>query len=455
MNYFGYDIGTVADFYIAPICFFLIIYISRHTVKINDPWEQKVFNNALILKLLSGLLICAIYIFYYKGGDTIIYMHDALILENVFWKLPSDYFDFLFNGMYDTEKGRINLWKHFFHLRDYNLEYFSYRHDERAFFVARLASICAIITGGSFYSTSMLFGTFAAIGVWKLYKIFAEYYPVFKRQLIYTVIFIPSVMFWGAGVLKDPITFGALCFLMHNFHNILKRRNIASSVIGCLIYGFILLAIKPYILNAFIVGIGSWVLSNYLVKIKSVVFQVLLLPLLLGFSIGIVMFFLDVLGSDTGKYSLEKVLDEAALVQNDLKQDYYGGHRFDIGTFEPTIGGVLSKAPIAIFTTLYRPFIWEAKNIFVFISALEATVILIFTFIAIFRIKIYNLQGILLINPILFFSFIFSLFFSFFLGLTTANFGALVRYKIPLMPFYVSMVYILSNYAKVPKKQKD
>ncbi|MFZ9955762.1 MAG: hypothetical protein ACO3E1_06520, partial [Flavobacteriales bacterium] len=171
-------------------------------------------------------------------------------------------------------------------------------------------------------------------------------------------------------------------------------------------------------------------------------------------SIGAVFGLLSAFSGETGKYSFENALNEAALVQSDLKQDYYGGHRFDIGPFEPTLSGVLGKAPIAIATTLYRPFVWESHNVFVMLSALESTIIIIFTFLAIFRIKLFNLQGVLLANPLLFFSFVFSLFFAFFIGLTSANFGALVRYKIPLMPFYMSMVFILSNYKKLPKKQQ-
>jgi hypothetical protein len=43
---------------------------------------------------------------------------------------------------------------------------------------------------------------------------------------------------------------------------------------------------------------------------------------------------------------------------------------------------------------------------------------------------------------------VFSIFFAFALGITTANFGALVRYKIPSVPFFLSMLFILENQAK-------
>jgi hypothetical protein len=42
---------------------------------------------------------------------------------------------------------------------------------------------------------------------------------------------------------------------------------------------------------------------------------------------------------------------------------------------------------------------------------------------------------------------VFAISFSFGVGVNSYNFGTLVRYKIPMMPFYVSGLYILRYYA--------
>jgi len=46
-------------------------------------------------------------------------------------------------------------------------------------------------------------------------------------------------------------------------------------------------------------------------------------------------------------------------------------------------------------------------------------------------------------NSLVVFSLVFSIMFAFMVGLTTANFGALVRYKIPLIPFFLSALFII------------
>jgi len=47
-------------------------------------------------------------------------------------------------------------------------------------------------------------------------------------------------------------------------------------------------------------------------------------------------------------------------------------------------------------------------------------------------------------DPYLIFCLLFTLILGFGVGLSTSNFGALVRYKIPYMPFFVSLIFILN-----------
>lgn len=49
-------------------------------------------------------------------------------------------------------------------------------------------------------------------------------------------------------------------------------------------------------------------------------------------------------------------------------------------------------------------------------------------------------------NHLLSFSLIFSLFFAFSVGISTSNFGSLVRYRIPVLPFFVACLFIMDYY---------
>ena len=54
-------------------------------------------------------------------------------------------------------------------------------------------------------------------------------------------------------------------------------------------------------------------------------------------------------------------------------------------------------------------------------------------------------------DPMLIFAFSFIIIFGFGVGLASANFGALVRYKIPLLPLFVAGLIVLFEKHKTTK----
>jgi hypothetical protein len=105
--------------------------------------------------------------------------------------------------------------------------------------------------------------------------------------------------------------------------------------------------------------------------------------------------------------------------------------------------GLLKKSPVAIIAGLYRPFLWESGNAVMLVSGIENTLILILTITSIFRTNIIYFFKKMLREPILFFSLSFSIFFAFSVGISTPNFGALVRFKIAYLPFFLCSLFIL------------
>ena len=68
-------------------------------------------------------------------------------------------------------------------------------------------------------------------------------------------------------------------------------------------------------------------------------------------------------------------------------------------------------------------------------SGIENLILLSMTIYILLLLRVYNLFRLMFRHRILFFTIFFSLFFSFAVGLTTSNFGSLVRYKIPAILF--------------------
>ena len=166
---------------------------------------------------------------------------------------------------------------------------------------------------------------------------------------------------------------------------------------------------------------------------------------------------LTLLKGQLGEYgSMETAVKKAQTVQQDLlREEQYGSNSYNIGKIDGTFGGMLKVAPMAIIAGMYRPFIWEARNPVMLISGLENFILLLLTIFLLFKLKFVRFFQFIFSDPILIFSLLFTVFFMFAVGMASANFGALVRYKIPAMPFFVASMFIILHKYNVYKKERD
>jgi hypothetical protein len=165
----------------------------------------------------------------------------------------------------------------------------------------------------------------------------------------------------------------------------------------------------------------------------------------------------DIITKDNEKYKLSNLTSTAKRTSEWLHYVSVneGGSVYSLGdSFDDSFTGMLGKFPLAVNVTLFRPYIWESKNIVMFISSLESSYFMLFTLSIIFRLGVYETYKIIKANNVLIFSFVFSLVFAYAVGISTNNFGTLVRYKIPLIPFYLSSLYILESFITHFKKIK-
>ncbi|MCI5056469.1 MAG: hypothetical protein MRY83_10200, partial [Flavobacteriales bacterium] len=145
--------------------------------------------------------------------------------------------------------------------------------------------------------------------------------------------------------------------------------------------------------------------------------------------------------SDLGSYgSLDEIAKKAHISAEDLKRSAYQGNSFDIGSFDPTIQGMLSKFPQATIAGLFRPFIWEVNNVAMLISGVENTVLLFALIFAIIKARM-RLIRIIMTDYFMLFCVVFSVLFAFSIGISTSNFGSLVRFKIPFLPFFTFFLF--------------
>jgi hypothetical protein len=121
------------------------------------------------------------------------------------------------------------------------------------------------------------------------------------------------------------------------------------------------------------------------------------------------------------------------------------GSFFRVGNVENSMMGLVLLFPAGIGTSLFRPFIWEVNNPLMLLNALESLGFLILTIMILRHIGFFKTIKLIFSDRILVFCFAFVMLFAGFVGITTFNFGSLSRYKIPCLPFYLMLLFIIMH----------
>ncbi|OFX56526.1 MAG: hypothetical protein A2046_14285 [Bacteroidetes bacterium GWA2_30_7] len=441
-----YQSITFWDFIFIPFYFIIVIFIAHKIKQSISPSlpEKKYFLNGLIYKIIGGIGICLVYVYYYKdGGDTIWYFISSNTLQSMLMKSPSTYFSILLGNL-DLD----NLLKY-----EADMRSVYYYNDFNSFSVVRFTSLISPFGLFLYIPITIILASISYIGIWKLFRLFCQEFPAIHKNMAFAILFIPSVAFWGSGILKDTYTLSATCWMVYSFYKVfIYKKKIVANIIAIIVMSYILISIRPFMLYISLISLILMLTHYYLTTIKSAFIRFISLILILIVFWGGGIFTLVTLGEKAGGSfsTIDGMLEKASVTQQDLSKSYYGENSFNIGTFEPTIKGILGKAPLAINAGLYFPYLWKANNPVMFIAGLENLMLLLLTLyvllliiVAIFKIGPRYMLKTLFDHPLVIFSLSYAIPFAFMVGLTTANYGALVRYKIPLIPFYLTSLFII------------
>jgi hypothetical protein len=422
----------------AAFIFITFCVIIANTIRSNksEP-HYRFLTKALLAKLLSGTAFCILYLTYY-AGDTLDYMHSINALNNVAFHNFGNYIDILFDGNKpeyysyfnsETMYPATHMWK-----------------DPKTYIVVRLMSPFGFLAFGSFLMTTLYVSLISFICTWKLYLAFVKLYPEIDTKIAIATLFIPSSLFWGSGIMKDTIIFSALAIFASTYIRFVQNLKLNPKIIlSVIISAWLMILVKPYVIVALIPGATLWFSHKRVLSIKSAFLRYLFYPFFIVFSIFIGAFIISKIGGELGEYGdIDSMIAKAQITQEDLKREnQYGENYYDIGEIENTPASLLKLAPVSIIAGLYRPFIWEARNPFILLSGLENLFTLILTLVILFKTKFIGTPRRIVEDPLVLFSIIFTIMFAFGIGMASANFGALVRYRIPLMPFFITALFIM------------
>lgn len=430
------------DFLVTPIVL-LLIYIVAYVVRpyVTDGLTRKYFIPALTVRLAGALLLGIIYQFYYSGGDTFNYhTHGSRIIWEAFLNNPSDGFALLFSSVGDQN-----------HIAYRYSSQILFWGDPSSYFIVRLAAIFDLITFSTYSATASLFAVISFIGMWLFFNVFVRNFPHLQRWIAFAILFIPSVIFWGSGILKDSIVLAFIGILTYAVKKLFIDRQVRIvNVMLLLVSVIVIFEVKIYVLLCFLPAMLLWIYASAFYKIRSVVLKGLLIPFVFALIVVSGYFAVLKIGEDDKRYSIENLSKTARITAYDI--GFYTGKNagsgYSLGELDDSFTGMAALAPAAINVSLFRPYLWEVRNPLMLMSALESFVLLVLTVYILFkkRMLFFRAFG----DPNILFCMVLSITFAFAVGISTFNFGTLARYKIPLLPFY-SLALILIYFYQRPE----
>jgi len=427
----------LSDYLLTPI-YLGLIYALAFAIRptVTNKYTKPYFIPALSLKLLGAIALGILYHTIY-AGDTNNYFHHASIIYKAFGDSFSAGLHLL------TTDGTVTP-----DIARYTSQMTWFGPDSKEYFVIRVAAVGALLGFDTYSVTALFFAVLSFSGMWAMYMTFAKIRPQVYKELAVAVFFLPSVFFWGSGLLKDSLCLGGLGWLFYAFYRgAIEKKNILRCILIGLIAIRVIASMKVYILLAFVPPAALWVFNENTARIRSAAVRWMARPfLLLGGSL-VAIYAMGQIAATDARFNIDKIGAQSKLtatyLQGVSKQE--NGSGYNIGEQDGTIAGMAKLAPQAVVVALFRPFLWESRNPTMALSALEASYFIFLTLRIFYRVGFFKALLTIVGSPVLTLCFVFSLVFAISVGISSGNFGTLVRYKIPLMPFYLGGLYILQS----------
>ncbi len=329
-----------------------------------------------------------------------------------------------------------------------------YLKGENNYMIVRITAILSFFSFQKYLILNLFFSMLSFSGVWRLYRFFYEQYPHLHKQLAIAILYLPTFVFWSSGILKDPICTGALGWVTYAMYEAFyKKKDLLKNMVILFCAGYLLYVIKVYILISYVPFFLLFLVLKNVNLIKSRFLRVTFVLGLIFLAMTMFTTVMQQLAGTLGAYGGNDVTKNISIYQKAYAEQEDVGSAFSLGVeYDGSVSSLIKIAPAAIIATLYRPFLWESKKISTLLSSIESMVIMFFTLSVFYKAGPKKFIRPILKDPTVMYCLLFALLFALFVGATTANFGTLVRYKIPCMPFYIIAIFLIQDWANRNKK---
>jgi hypothetical protein len=370
---------------------------------------------------VGAFAIVAVYLFYYAGGDLIVYHRvGGLLSRYVEYDVPRNFPKIVLLLLQQPHEIPVQI----------------FGSGSSTGSMVAVAALTGLLTQ-SLWAASIVVGTLSAAGQACLWAGLGRLVPVHRRAIaLRCTMLVPSVIFWTSSFMKEAFALIGIGVIVLGAGRLKLHRTFSGLLLIVLGAG-ILGLFKAYILFPLSVAAGTYFYWSRAatrggVRIRPMAF-------LMGAAaiVGLTV----LLGGLFPRYAVE-TLSESIEQQQLASLSTAGGSDFrsEEGGERGTTG-LLLDAPFTVMTALLRPFVFESRSAMMLVNSVETTAVLYFMVMAFVRTGRVELARWVWRSPDIMASVVFVLLFSLAVGLATTNLGTLSRYRLPMMPFYFYVVF--------------
>jgi len=402
----------------------IAIWVKKRIVSQED---TLLFWLGLGLKILSGWALAWMYMYYYHQptADTFRFHNGLIDFKRVIAENSEYFFDIFIHT--DTYK------KYF--------EVIEVAEIPRVGFFVKLLYLFRFIIGSNYWMISAWLSTGGFLASCLLVSKINYLLPNFRFGAWISICFVPSCFFWSSGLLKETLMWGIICsqisIFMDSKYAIAPIKPFQWAVF--ILFWVVLFEIKFYYFATLSIAmvIGFLVPKDFASR-KSNALRLLYFCLIL---IGIFILLDIFIPQLSYGLFLKTLLENHQITIEFSNESQFSGSYIHYYDLQPTWSSILLNSPLALFSALFRPFIWESNGTLQTILSIQNALVIIFFMAKALRLLKPNAIAPPIHDKSLVYGAVFYIVFTAtLLAIASPNFGALERYKTGFYPLFVLLV---------------
>ncbi len=398
--------------------------------------DRRMIGGFFVLKILAGTALWYVYTYMHTDratADIYRYFDDGNIMFRAWGQAPLDYLRML-TGIGNDEK-RFDV--HYYQvMNNWYRQYESNVYND-AHTMIRFNAFVRLFSFGHYPVHTVFICFLCTIGLVALYKAFVSQVRGHERVWAFALFAMPSVLFWSSGVIKEGLLmFGLGLFLYAQMDLLRAGPSWRSLLLPPTVV--LLFFLKFYVLLSLIPALTAYV---WCVKAGARRPVLKFLITLTGFAF---------IGINAGLlHPGLRVLEILWIKQRDfigMATEVNSGSLVTVAELQPNAWSFAQQIPHALYMTFLSPLTAFGNGALGAMSALENILLLVCMGMAIRWRRGWSEVD----QPALFFCASFCLLLALVIGWTTPVIGALVRYRVPLLPFLLLACLCIADPKKVP-----